>query len=208
MISAEATLQLEGSDATPAALAESESQIVRAQGKFRSARDFLDGEPLLQLAGRMPWLGPQVSAVRELADIGYESSEIGLLGIDVLETLNAVKADDEGVPGEKVAAFLEEIEPQMTAVEESLGAIREKRDSIDSQRILPPLSSFVDQLDAWLPRVEQRVAKYRHARAATGRLLGFDRPMSYLVLGLDNTELLPGGGLIGVYGLITFHRGR
>jgi hypothetical protein len=208
LVSVEATLQQEGLDTTPVALAEAETQAASARSKFRSAQDFLEGDPLLRVAGWMPGLGSQVSAVRDLAGIGYEGSEIGLSAIDVLETFNAVKADEEGVPGEKVVEFLDDIEPQMTVVEERLGAIRERRDSIDSRWTLPQLSGFVQQLDAWLPSVEQRVAEYRHGKAVADQLLGFDGPRSYLVLGLDNTELLPGGGLIGVYGLITLHKGR
>ncbi|MFQ5880521.1 MAG: DUF4012 domain-containing protein, partial [Dehalococcoidia bacterium] len=98
--------------------------------------------------------------------------------------------------------------PEMTSVEQRLAAIRERRDGIDTHWILPPLSSLVHQLDARLPLVEESVGKYRHGQAVAADLLGFDGPRSYLMLGLDNTELLPGGGLIGSYGVITFDQGR
>jgi len=38
--------------------------------------------------------------------------------------------------------------------------------------------------------------------------LGFDEPKTYLVLSLNNTELRPGGGFIGVYGVIKVDEGR
>ncbi len=38
-------------------------------------------------------------------------------------------------------------------------------------------------------------------------VLGFDRPRTYLVLFLNNTELRPGGGFIGAYAVVTFEKG-
>ncbi|HOX61097.1 MAG TPA: DUF4012 domain-containing protein [Candidatus Magasanikbacteria bacterium] len=40
------------------------------------------------------------------------------------------------------------------------------------------------------------------------RLLGVSRPMNYLVLFLNNTEMRPGGGFIGSYAVVNVERGR
>ena len=208
LLSVEVALRQEGLDASPAALAQAESQALSARDRFRSARGLLDGDPLLRVAGWLPWVGLQVSAARELAGIGYEGSEIGLEGVAALRTLNAIKANGEGTPGEKVGLYLEAIEPQMAEVEQRLAAIRQNRDGIGKHWILPPLSNFVQQLDSRLVQIEESVEKYRHGRAVADHVLGFDQHRSYLMLGMDNTELLPGGGLIGIYGVITFGGGR
>lgn len=208
LLAAEATLQRDGLDTSPAALAEAEAQSMSARGKFRSAHDFLGGDPLLRVAGWVPGLGSQVSAARELAGIGYEGSEIGLTGVAAVQAFNGIKADDEGVLGEHVMAYLEATGPMMAEVDERLAVIREKRDRIDTGWILPPLPDYVRQLDERLGRVEQSVAKYRHGRAVADHVLGFEGPRRLLILGMDNTELLPGGGLIGMYGVITFDEGQ
>ena len=208
LLSVEASLRQEGLDASPATLAEAESQALSAQVTFRSARGMLDSEPLLRVAGWVPLLGSQISAARAIAGIGYEGSEISLDGIAALRTLNAMTAEEDGTLGEKLGLFVEAIEPQMEAVEHRLAAIRLRREGIDTRWILPPLSNFVEQLDARLVRVEESVDRYRHGRAVVNHVLGFDQRTSYLMLGLDNTELLPGGGLIGIYGVITFEDGR
>ncbi len=208
LLSVETALRQEGLDASPATLAEAESEALSARGKFRSARDLLDGDPLLRVVGWVPLIGPQFSTAGALADIGYEGSEMSLEGIAALRTLDAIEADDEGTLGEKVGVYLDAIEPQMTAVEEGLTVIQERRRGIDTRWILPPLSSFVQQLDARLARVEESIDRYRHGRAVADHLLGFQGRTQYLVLGLDNTEVLPGGGLIGTYGVITFEDGR
>lgn len=208
LLSVETSLRREGLDASPATLAEAESEALSARGKFRSARDLLDGDPLLRFVGWLPFVGPQVSAVGALADIGYEGSEMSLEGITAMRTLNAIETDDEGALGEKTEVYLNAIEPQMTAVEEGLAVIQDRRREIDTRWILPPLSSFVQQLDARLARVEESVDTYRHGRAVADHVFGFQRRTRYLVLGLDNTEILPGGGLIGMYGITTFADGR
>ena len=208
LLTAGATLQQEGLDASPTALSEAEAQTLSAGSKFHSAQDFLDGQPLLRAIGWVPWVGSQVSAARELAGIGYESSEIGLAGVTALRTVIAINADEEGAPSEKLGLYLEAIEPQMAAVEQKLAAIRKRRDRIDTQWILPPLSGFLEQLDARLDRAEVSIDRYRNGRAVADYVLGFDRRTSYLMLGLDNTEILPGGGLVGMYGVITFEDGR
>ncbi|EKE05774.1 MAG: hypothetical protein ACD_19C00178G0001 [uncultured bacterium] len=40
------------------------------------------------------------------------------------------------------------------------------------------------------------------------QLLGFDEEKTYLFLFLNNTELRPGGGFIGVYGIVSLNRGK
>jgi len=208
LLTVDATLREEGLGASAATLAEAQSQAMSARAKLRSAQDFLDGEPLLLVAGWLPGLGTQIAAARGLTGIGYEASEIGLAGIAALQALNATKADDEEALGKRVVAFLEAIKPEMTEVEERLTAIGERRDGIESRWLLPPLASLVHQLDDRLPHVEEWLERYRLGQAVAAQLLGFAGPRSYLLLGLDNTELLPGGGLIGAYGLITFDEGQ
>ena len=51
------------------------------------------------------------------------------------------------------------------------------------------------------------VTKYRSGDSVAAGLLGYQGARTYLVLGQDNTELMPGGGLIGVYGLVTLEGG-
>jgi hypothetical protein len=208
LLSVETSLEQEGLDASPASLAEAESDALSARARFRSARDLIDGDPLLRVAGWMPFAGPQVSAVGAFADIGYAGSEMSLEGVAALRTLNGVGADDEGALGEKAAVYLDAIEPQMTAVEEELAVIQERRGEIDTRWILPPLSSYVRQLDSQLARVEESVDRYRDGRVVADHVFGFQGRARYLVLGLDNTEILPGGGLIGMYGITTFADGR
>lgn len=208
LLAVDSSLREEGLDSSPATLAEAESQAMRAGDKFRSAQAFLGGEPLLQALGWLPGLGPQVSAARELASIGYEASDIGVTAVSVIRTFKAAGADGKGALGERLVTFLQAIEPEMTMAEETLATIRQRRNNIDGRWIVAPLSSLISQLDVRLTRVEAVLKRYRQVNAAAPPFLGFAGPRRYLVLGLDNTELMPGGGLIGTYGVITFAEGQ
>lgn len=44
-------------------------------------------------------------------------------------------------------------------------------------------------------------------RSVINKVLGFEKPQTYLVLFLNNTEIRPGGGFIGAYSVVRFNRG-
>lgn len=208
LVSAEALLRHEGLEPSPTALARVEGEATAAGDSFRSAEAFLAGEPLLCLVAELPWIGEQVATARDLADIGYEASRIELAAVSALRTLDTMPAGGDGLIGERVIDFMDATEPQTVEIGQRLAAIREKRDRIAGRRSAPPLAGFLAEVDEWLLPLEAGFQRYESARTVAPQLLGLERPMTYLVLGLDNTELLPGGGIIGVYGLVTFDQGR
>ncbi len=50
-------------------------------------------------------------------------------------------------------------------------------------------------------------AQYLEQTNLVKQFLGFDHPQTYLLLFLNNTELRPGGGFIGVYGVVQIDKG-
>lgn len=57
--------------------------------------------------------------------------------------------------------------------------------------------------------VQKRLsAENREAVNLLPRLLGFTKPITYLILFENNTELRPGGGFIGVYAVIRMNKGK
>ncbi len=207
LLAVEAVLRQEGLGVSDPTLAGERSRALAAHSRFGSAERFLEEEPLLRAARRVPWLGTQVEAAAELAGIGYEGSEIELAAIEVLSRFNAMSGEGEGALGERSVAFLDAARPQISTMEERLASIRSRRDAL-SGHLLPALARAVADLDSRLPHLERSLKRYRSGDAAAAELLGHRGPRTYLVLGQDNTELMPGGGLIGVYGLITLDRGR
>ena len=192
--SAETLLRREGLEPSPAALAQAEVDAAAAADNFRSAGNFFAGEPLLSALARLPWLGEQVATARDLAAIGYDASRIGLAGVSALRALSATSADRNGPVGQELIGFMRAVEPQTAEIRQRLSAVREKRDRIAGRHSAPPLASFVERVDERLLPLETGFQRYESARAAAPELLGQERPMTYLVLGLDNTESCPAAG--------------
>lgn len=207
LLEAEAALRQDGLGVSGSRSAEAETRALDARSQFRSAQSFLEDEPLLWLAGRVPLLGHQVDAAAALAGIGYDGSEIALSGVEVLDTFDSVAAENDATMGERTVAFLEAVRPEMQAVDERLESIHDHRRALDGA-LLPPLAGLASEVDRYLPQVEELVRTYQSGDAMAADLLGYQGPRTYLILGQDNTELMPGGGLIGVYGLVTLERGE
>lgn len=79
------------------------------------------------------------------------------------------------------------------------------------------LNKFITQFDATrllnVPFVREQIQKAGDNEGNTllqvvPRLLGFDTPRTYLILFLNNTELRPGGGFIGVYATVRVDKGQ
>ncbi|HLA18818.1 MAG TPA: DUF4012 domain-containing protein, partial [Dehalococcoidia bacterium] len=207
LLSAEALLREGGLDPSAAALAQAELQAADAGDGFRSAEAYLEGDVVIRLVTELPWIGEQVATARDLAAIGYEGSRAGVAAASALRTLDGMPAGSDGRTGERVIDFMDAVQPQTAEIGRRLDSIRERRDRIAGRRNVGPLAGALTKLDERLLPLEADFRRYESAAAAAPALLGQDRPMTYLVLGLDNTELMPGGGIVGVYGLITFDDG-
>jgi hypothetical protein len=189
-------------------LARAEDRLVRAGRLFDSAQARLDRDPFLTVAGLLPLAGDQVKAGREMTGIGLEASLAGLLAVEAARDFNAIRIGEGGTLLAKSVVLLERVGPEMDSLEARLGTIDERRRRIDESGLLPPLAAAVHELDGQRERVHELVQDYRRARDLVPSVLGFSGPRTYLLLAQNNAELLPTGGLISVYGLITVHEGR
>jgi hypothetical protein len=189
-------------------LAQAENRLVRAGQLFDSARRRLDRDPFLMLAGLIPLAADQVEAGREMVGIGLEASLAGRLAVEAARDFNAVRTRESGTLLEKSMVLLERVGPEMDSLEGRLAAIDERRSRIGKDGLLPPLAAAVGELDEQRERAWELVQDYRRARELVPSVLGFSGPRTYLVLAQNNAELLPTGGLISVYGLMTVREGR
>jgi hypothetical protein len=189
-------------------LAQADDRLVRAGQLFDSAERRVDRDPFLKMAGLLPLASDQVNAGREMISIGVEASLAGRLAVGAARDFNAVRMGEGGTLPEKSVVLLERARPEMDSLESRLAAIDERRSRIDEHGLLPPLAAAVHQLDEQRERAWELVQDYRRAQELVPSVLGFSGPRTYLVLAQNNAELLPTGGLISVYGLITFWEGR
>lgn len=208
LLNVHSQLEQKGLDADPEYLGRVEGEILEAQQRLARARRVISEDPLLRLVEPLPWLGTQVSAAETLVDMGMEAEAIAWSSTSALRVFQRIRASADGGLSEKVVTLLTAVKPQMTAVEDSLLALRQKRQALPDGGLLDPLANAVAQLDARLEELQGVVDAYSDVEQFVPQFLGYHKPMTYLLLTQDNTEIFPTGGLISVYGLVTLDHGR
>jgi hypothetical protein len=208
LLAAQDTLQQKQLDAAPEELAVTRSQLETAEQNFRSCRTALRRDPLVRLAHHVPWLGKQAAAAEGVLLVGREASEIGLGGVAVAEEYSYVRNQESGNTSEKTMALLERVRPHMQQVSADLDALLADRNRIDDGDLVSPLQRALSEVDEHSGEVADLVQTYDQAAAFFPDFLGFNGPRTYLVLAQNNAELLPTGGLISVYGVVTLRDGR
>ena len=208
LLEAQDILETSRLDVDEGDLVQAEDRLIQAGQLFYSAQRRLDRDPFLKVAGLLPLASDQAEAGREMMDIGVEASLAGRLAVEAARDFNAVRTGEGGTLLEKSVVLLERARPEMDSLELRLAAIDEHRARIDSDGLLPPLAAAVRELDEQRERAWELVQDYRRAQELAPSVLGFSGPRTYLVLAQNNAELLPTGGLISVYGLVTLREGR
>lgn len=195
-------------DVTAGELDQANADFDRASERIDRASGVLRSDPILSVAARLPWLGGQVGAARDLADIGSHSTAIGTESVEAFRAFQRIRDTEGGELSEKVVSVLDVLDPHLTVIEHHLAIVQEQRARIGDRDLVSPLESAVSSLDQRLEDLEDRLVNQRRAQEMAPRVLGYQGPQTYLVLAHDNTEILPTGGFILVYGFLTFDEGR
>jgi hypothetical protein len=156
----------------------------------------------------MPLLGGSVTATARLADIGVEGVHLGRDAVALTRTYQRLRDEGTGTLTERTEQIFAEIDPAMARISERLDRIREERDQVTRALLPPALVSAVEETDRDLEEIDELAATYDDLSVFLPEFLGFDGPRTYLVLAQNNAELMPTGGLISVYGVITIEDGR
>jgi hypothetical protein len=200
-------LEVKRLNATHDDLESSRSDFDQAGSKFASARDQVDGDPLLKIARHLPLVGGQINAALALSDIGVQAAAIGGEGVNAAEAFDDVRAEPNGTLPEKSVQVFDAADPHMDNIEVRLVDVDAQRKSIAGMSLLPPMRRAVDEFDQRRQRLQDLVDTYQRARAFSPEFLGFNGPRTYLVLAQNEGELLPTGGLVSVFGTIQLDHG-
>lgn len=204
---AQALLRESRLDASPTQLASAEAKLEEAERGFRDVRATFD-DPLVRLGRRLPLAGGSLAGTVQLAEIGIEGTQLGHDAIEVTRQYQRLRDQGEGTLSEHTDEIFAELDAPMTAVEARIETIQQLRDQATEAPLPGPLRSALDQVDGDLAELAQLTQTYDDLSLFLPELLGFDGPRTYLLLAQNNAELLPAGGLISVYGVITIERGR
>jgi cell division protein FtsB len=180
-------------------LAELQQHATAAQS---AAHDFL-----WSAAEHVPGLGPNLSAVRAIAD------SIDALSWQTLPPLVELSADlDPSKIAPKNGAIdlapLIEAKPDVDRAISAIDSLHALIGGIDTAKLIPQLAGAVGQLDAKLEQVRGMAATAQKAVTLLPPMLGADGPRTYLVVFQNLAELRATGGIYGAYAIITADHGE
>ncbi len=167
----------------------------------------LTSDPVWHAFGALPWIGPNFSAVSDIAEIADDVSS------DALTPLLDVAADFDlaslGFTGGSIdlAPFAEIAGPLGTA-ETALTAAQQQARRIDADATLPPLADAIRTMRSSVTEAATVVGSLHGAAVLLPTMLGGEGPRTYVLAMQNNAELRSSGGIIGAIALLHAENGR
>jgi hypothetical protein len=172
----------------------------------------------------VPWLGPQVTAAEALlkasTDLFPIVNEVGVLGAEVVrltgesETAGQAAGEflplryDEMSPATKriVLQRINGAAPDLALAAEQAGLIKE--DLSDLGDLPGPMGGVVRKIEDTLSQIYNSLSLAATAARIIPAFTGLGEEKNFLLLLENNTELRPGGGFIGTYGILKIEDGE
>jgi archaellum component FlaF (FlaF/FlaG flagellin family) len=209
-----------------------------ARNKLESAihlvinRDFKGGADLLSQANAdlvqvksnmdkasifnyIPYVGRQTKAVNNVLVAGINLSDSGnkvlLLIDDITAPLKNESITFSTITPKQKRQILEKIvssEAMLLEVQKEIDASSAAIDEIPDTGLIAPLRDNIAPLKTNLPKVKDLIDHALPMLKVIPQIAGFDKPISYLFLIQNNSELRPTGGFIGTYGVLKLQDGE
>lgn len=201
-----ATLRQNPLDANHIALAQQEFTVALQNfNRVNADLQFVPG-----IAALLPIYGNRIHAALHLVPLATALSQAGISGCDLLELLtarlhNPLNAQIPGITMADITLItqsIHDIQTSLTTANNELNQLQPADLQFDTSisRQMNIMRTDLPTLQVWINAIEQ-------ALPSAPTILGIDMPANYLIEVLDTTELRPGGGFIGNYGIATFSNG-
>lgn len=186
-------------DQAPESLADLQEHATAAHS---AAHDFL-----WSTAQHLPAIGPNLAAVRSIADT------IDTISWRTLPPLVKIAGDldPDSIAPRDGAIDIEPLIAAKPAVAEAISAIESLRvtiGAIDPQPLLPQVAAAVAELGDKLDYVSDLAATANKAVTLLPPMLGADGPRTYLVAFQNLAEVRATGGIFGAYAVMSADQGR
>lgn len=186
-------------DSAAATVAEVRSHTLNAR---RSAED-----PIWMLTSSLPWIGPNLSAVAEVARSADDVTNLGLSPLlNVYESL-----DWEALIPSANGSNLEPLKAAAPTVQSAAYTVRassERLQDIDSSQLLPQVAAPLQEVSAELKQATGALTSAADAAKVLPNMLGVDGPKNYLLMIQNNAESRASGGIPGALAVLTLDRGK
>jgi len=190
--------------------------VSQAQHEFAAAStDFVqlknDLKSLPGISLSIPVYGPRLRAALHVLPLAIEVSQVGVVACNTLNLIIAKFHDpfntqQHGLTQADLTiidANFHQIKGALNLVVKQVSQLQPADLQIDPRmsKLVATFHKDIPALQAWLGAVEKLLP-------VVPTLLGIGTPTNYLIEVLDSTELRPGGGFIGNYGIATISGGR
>lgn len=159
----------------------------------------------------LPRYGALLHAARDIVPLAVEISQAGILGCAALSIItqrlrNPVDPSSPGISTSDLQLVQQDVAQVVTIFNNAVSQVRAlpNADIQADPRIGAALTTF----RADLPAAREGIRTLQAVLAVAPAVLGIGKPTSYLIEQLDSTELRPGGGFIGTYGIATVSGAR
>ena len=196
--------------------------LTRARQEFAAAgQDFTRLEASLNtlpaISTALPVYGARVAAAQHLAALASDLSRSGEIGCTLLQTLSgsAIHLEPTRTPlaaqkGGMTRTTVAQLDGDARLIEAAINA------AIGEARQVSPadvqfdarLASLLATFQGDIPLIQSWMSDINAFLAIAPSVLGIGSPANFLIEVLDSTELRPGGGFIGNYGIATIANGR
>ncbi len=193
-----------------------QATILQARQHFSAAlADFNQVKSSLEqipgIATAVPKYGGLLSAALHIVPLAVEVCQAGIIGADALNLVaphlhSILSTKAPGLTTQDIATLTRDVN-QIRALLDTATAQINQLQPADLQ-LDPRIGPVITAFRANLPTIQTTLQSVQQVLAAAPALLGIGTPASYLIEQLDSTELRPGGGFIGSYGLATFSGGN
>jgi len=168
-------------------------------------------EQLPGIANDAPKYGSLLASARRIIPLTIEVSQAGIIGTDALSIVvpylhEILSSKGTGMTMQDINTIAQD----MNQIQALLGTATTQINQLQPSdlQIDPRIAHAVATFRAELPTIQTSLQSIRGVLGVAPTLLGIGKPASYLIEQLDSTELRPGGGFIGGYGIATFSDGR
>lgn len=167
----------------------------------------LTSDPIWRGFGLVPWLGPNFSAVSDVAEIADDVASDAL--VPVLDAAGELDLASLGLSNGAVDLTpFAKIEPSLADASDTLSSAEERALRIDADATLPPLADAVREMRSTVTQAATVVGSLHGASALLPSMLGADGPRNYVIAMQNNAELRSSGGIIGAIALLHAENGR
>lgn len=193
----------------PKTVQQAEQEFTRSLSDWQAIKTSLAN--FSGVASIVPIYGPQLTAAMRLSALAVDLTQAGIGGCKMLEiVLPRLGAPLNASTGGLTNTDLATLSGKYQAVKASLHA------AMNEAMLLQPgdvsfdvhAASLLQEFRENIPTIQTALSETDQLMLALPAVLGTGTPTNYLLEILDSTELRPGGGFIGNYGIATLSGGR